>query len=91
MSTDAISGVDVDDDDTSREVLINQLDDAIAEAHEKAVDGRVYDAENEKVRQGWLRVVGYLAGQKRQLLKDKELDEMAERIAALEEAKDDSL
>ncbi|ELK54171.1 hypothetical protein D320_11498 [Haloferax sp. BAB-2207] len=45
----------------------------------------MYDPENEKVRQGWMRVLGYLAGQYRQLLKDKDLDELAERIEALEE------
>ena len=76
------------DETTDRDQVLAQLDDALEEAHQKAINGRVYDAKNEEVRQGWLRVVGYLAGQKRQLLKDKDLDEMAERIEQLEQAQE---
>lgn len=68
-----------------RDEVLNRLDDALEEAHRKATSGRVYDAENEKVRQGWLRTVGYLAGQYRQLLKDKQIDEMNERLERIEE------
>lgn len=70
----------------SREHLLELLEDALDEAHHKAASGRVYDAENEKVRQGWFRTLGYLTGQYRQLLNDKELEEMEERIQELEAA-----
>jgi hypothetical protein len=62
------------------------LDDGIREAHRKVENGRVYDPENEKVRQGWLRTLGYLAGQYRQLMKDKELDDLREEVELLKEA-----
>lgn len=73
------------DESRSREQMLGLLNDAIDESHEKAVNGRVYNPENEKVRQGWLRVFGYLAGQYRQLKKDQKLDELEERLDALEE------
>jgi hypothetical protein len=70
----------------SREHLLEMLEGAIDEAHRKVEQGRVYDAENEKVRQGWVRSLGYLAGQYRQVLNDRELEEMAERIKRIEAA-----
>ncbi|CQR49236.1 MULTISPECIES: hypothetical protein [Haloferax] len=72
-------------ENANRGEVLDLLEDAINETHRKIESGRVYDPENEKVRQGWMRVLGYLAGQYRQLLKDKDLDELAERIEALEE------
>ena len=70
----------------SREHLLELLEGALDEAHRKAESGRVYDAENEKVRQGWFRTLGYLTGQYRQLLNDRDLEEMEERLEALEAA-----
>lgn len=68
-----------------RREILALLDDLIQEAHDKAANGRVRDAENEKVRQGWFRTVGYLAGQFRQLKKDQDLEEMQEEIELLKE------
>lgn len=68
-----------------REEILAVLDDLIQEAHDKAANGRVRDAENEKVRQGWFRTVGYLAGQYRQLKKDEQLDEMQAELDLLKE------
>ena len=65
------------------------LNDAIEEAHEKVVSGRVYNPENEKVRQGWLRALGYLIGQYRQLKKDQKIEEIEERIERLEQQDSD--
>ena len=62
------------------------LDDGIREAHRKIESGRVYDPQNEKVRQGWLRTLGYLAGQYRQLMKDKELEELQKEVELLKDA-----
>lgn len=69
-----------------REDVLRMLEDAMDEAHRKVESGRVRDAENERVRQGWFRVLGYLAGQHRHVLKDKELEEMQEEIELLKEA-----
>lgn len=63
-----------------REHLLGLLEDGIDEAHHKAVNGRVYDNDNEETRQGWLRTLGYLAGQYRQLKKDEQLDDLEERV-----------
>lgn len=54
-----------------RDEVVARLDEAMEEAHRKAMNGRVYDAEAEKVRQGWLKTVGYLANSYRQLMKDR--------------------
>ena len=90
MSSDlpASAGVGADDEDAppDREEVLDLLDDAIREAHRKVESGRVTDAENEKVRVQWVRALGYLAGQYRQLMKDKELEEMQEEIELLKEA-----
>lgn len=67
-----------------RNELLERVDTALEEAIRKVEQGRVYDAENEKVRIKWIRAVGYLIRTKRQVLKDKELEEMQERIDQLE-------
>lgn len=67
-----------------REQVLSLLDEALAEAHRKATNGRVYDPETEKVRQGWFRAFGYLAGQYRQLMRDRDLEALAERVEHLE-------
>lgn len=71
----------------SRDVMLSLLDDGIQEAHRKATSGRVYNPESERVRQGWIRVLAYAAGQYRQLKKDKDLDELDERLTRIEEAR----
>ena len=43
----------------------------------------MYGAKNEKVRQGWLRTLGYLAGQYHQLKRDEDLEEMRAEIKEL--------
>lgn len=70
---------------SERDALLGLLDEGIQEAHRKATSGRVYDAENEKVRQGWFRTLGYLAGQYRQLKRDQDLEELAEKVEQIEE------
>ena len=73
-------------DPPDRDAVLAMLDDGIREAHRKVESGRVYDPQNEKVRQGWLRTLGYLAGQYRQLMKDKELEELQREVELLKEA-----
>ncbi|MFC5973806.1 hypothetical protein ACFPYI_20975 [Halomarina salina] len=65
--------------------ILSLLEAGIREAHRKVENGRVRDAENEKVRIKWIRALAYSAGQYRQLLRDKELEELNDRIEELEE------
>lgn len=69
----------------SRDEVLSLLEDGIREAHRKVTKGRVHDAENEQVRIKWIRALAYSAGQYRQIKNDGELEEMAERIAEIEE------
>lgn len=78
------SGSDGTDPVPERNAVLAMLGDAVSEAHRKVESGRVRDADNEKVRQGWIRALAYCAGQYRQLKRDEELEEIAERLAELE-------
>ena len=73
---DAPAGRDYDE-------MLATLDTLLDEAMDKVESGRVYDAENEKVRQGWIRVLAYSANQYRQLKKDQELEDMKDELEAL--------
>lgn len=94
MTTDAD---DPDAPDTSdlfadvadRDEVLALVEDGLREAHRKVESGRVYDPENEKVRQGWLRTLGYLAGQYRQLRRDEDLEQMRQEIDDLRKQIDD--
>lgn len=74
-------GSDVPD----REEVLSLLEDGIDEAHRKVTSGRVYDEGHEKVRIQWIRALAYAAGQYRQLMRDRDLDELAERVERLED------
>ena len=76
---------DDSDETPGRDEILDLLEDGIAEAHDKVTSGRVYDPENEKVRIQWIRALAYASGQYRQLMKDKDLEEMQERLEAIEE------
>lgn len=65
--------------------MLDRLDDAIEEAHEKIVSGRVYSPENERVRQGWIKTLAYTMNVRRQVVTDRDLEELTERIEKLEE------
>jgi adenylate cyclase class IV len=71
-------------DVTDRDRILALLETGIDEAHRKVKSGRVYDPENEKVRIQWIRALGYIANVHRQVQKDKDLDELEERIAQIE-------
>jgi len=85
MSTDASAGTrdpaDVDDYDA----MLETLDVAIEEAKRKVDSGRVYDAENEKVRIKWVRALAYAVNVRRQVTNDRTLEELSERVEELEE------
>lgn len=88
MSTDAgadaADGVE-DDDGSDYEQMIDDLDAAISEAREKVESGRVYDPENERVRQGWIRVLAYATNVRRQVTTDRDLEELSEEVEELKE------
>lgn len=71
-------------DRLGRDGILELLDAAALEAHRKVESGRVRDAENEKVRQGWIRVLAYVAGQYRQLERDERLKALSDRVEELE-------
>jgi hypothetical protein len=68
----------------SRDEIMSLLEDGIREAHRKVKAGRVYDPENERVRQKWIRTLAYAANQYRQLKKDEDLEAIDERLTELE-------
>ena len=65
--------------------MLETLDVAIAEARRKVENGRVRNAENEKVRIKWIRALAYAVNVRRQVTADRDLDELSDRIEALEE------
>jgi hypothetical protein len=69
---------------TNYDAMLDDLDAAIHEAREKVESGRVYDAENEKVRQGWVRALAYAVNVRRQVANDRDLEALAERVERLE-------
>lgn len=79
--TDDVAGEEQDD----YEWMVDQLDEAIAEARRKVESGRVYDAENEEVRIKWIRALAYAVNVRRQITNDQERAEVEERLEVLEE------
>lgn len=76
------------DDLPDRDEMLELLEDGIEEAHRKVTDGRVYDAENEKVRIKWIRALAYAANVHRQIQNDRDLEELSQRLEQLEEETD---
>jgi hypothetical protein len=73
------SGSSVDD----YEEMLATLDVAIEEAQRKIESGRVYDAENEKIRCKWIRTLAYTVNIRRQVTNDRDLEELAEEVERL--------
>ena len=71
----------------------NQRDDALAvlseiteQARYKSLgDGRIRSPEKERIRIKYLRLMVQSQGERRKLLRDKELEEMQERLERIEE------
>lgn len=66
------------------DAMLETLDAAIEEARRKVESGRVYDADNEKVRIKWIRCLAYTVNVRRQVTTDRDLEELTERIEELE-------
>ena len=88
MSSDASAGAR-GESDGEYDFLLESLDDAIDEAHRKVESGRVYDADNEKVRIKWIRALAYAVNVRRQVTNDRTLEELSERIDELERREDE--
>jgi hypothetical protein len=65
--------------------MLDTLDAAIEEASRKIESGRVYDAENEKVRIKWIRCLAYTMNVRRQVTTDRDLEELTDRLEEIEE------
>lgn len=76
-------GPEADSDEWS--AMIDTLDAAVDEARRKVENGRVYDAENEKVRIKWVRALAYAVNVKQSVMKHKDLEELSEKIDRIEE------
>lgn len=85
MGTALSDGSGHPDTRAERRELLDALDAALEEARYQCEHGRIKDAEKDRARQGYLRCVGYLANQKRAVLRDMELDDLAERVERLED------
>lgn len=84
-SVKTIEGVETDDSSAALADVIDALDAAIGECQRKIESGRMTDTEKERARQGWHQSLAKLANAYRLLSKDKQLDEMAERVERLED------
>lgn len=71
------------------EAMLATLDTAIDEAQRKIESGRVYDADNEKVRIKWIRCLAYALNVRRQITTDRDLEELTEKVEALEQQQEE--
>jgi hypothetical protein len=85
MSTDANAGTREGDEPDDYDEMLATLDVAIEEAKRKVESGRVYDADNEKVRIKWIRALAYAVNVRRQVTTDRDLEELTERVEELEQ------
>lgn len=90
MSSNASAGADepglADEKLDEYDKMLSTLDAAIEEAQHKVESGRVYDAENEKVRIKWIRALAYTVNVRRQVQNDRDLAELAEEVDRLKKA-----
>ncbi|QLG49091.1 hypothetical protein [Natrinema halophilum] len=86
MSSDASTGASEPDASSAEyDQMLETIDVAIAEARRKVESGRVYDAENEKVRIKWIRALAYAVNVRRQVTTDRDLEELAEEVERMKE------
>lgn len=72
-----------------RENILSRLDEAIKLLHKKAVNGRVKNPDNDKIRIQWFRVLAYTCQIFNQIKKDVELDELKEEVETLRNQMDE--
>jgi hypothetical protein len=70
---------------SKRDTALSELSDVIDEARYKSLgDGRIRDAEKERVQLKYLRLIIHAQSERRKILADKEIIELKERIEELE-------
>jgi len=91
MSDESASAATREDDGVDDyEQMLASLDTAIKEAQRKVESGRVYDADNEKVRIKWIRCLAYAVNVRRQVTADRDLEELTERVQELEAVQEEA-
>lgn len=68
----------------SRDVILSCLEEARRELHHKVTTGRIRDIDLEKARNEKTRLLIYCCSTMAGILKERDLDAMEERLAALE-------
>ena len=86
--TDSISPSTSTDPATERERVRQQLASTIDTVHERIQDADPESPDEEQMLIRWTRTLGYLSGQYRKLLKDRDLDEMQDELELLQRATD---
>ena len=76
---------DVESDIGDYDDLLATLDVLEQEALRKVESGRVYDAEAERVRIKWIRIAKEVVSEKRKVKSERDLQELSERLAHIEE------
>jgi hypothetical protein len=67
----------------TREGLLYRLDEVIQYLYEKAMKGRIREAENEKVRVQWFKTLLHACNTYNQIKKDVDLEELEAKIEKL--------
>jgi len=81
MSTDLQAKIQ-----TERDEALATLREIVDHARYKSLgDGRIRSPEKERIRLKYLRVIVSAESERRKLLQDKELEELQERLEAIEE------
>lgn len=70
-------------DRTDREAILERLAETIDLTHDRIERFEADSHEEQELLIKWIRALGYLSGQYRKLLKDEDLDEMAEELELL--------
>ena len=76
---------DVESDIGDYDDLLATLDVLEQEALRKVEAGRVYDPQNERVRIKWIRIAKEIVSEKRKVKSERDLEELSERLAHIEE------
>ena len=90
MTTDSLSDADDETIEPTAETvgdleqLERVLNTLLSESIQKVQNGRVYDAENERVRIKWIRITKDVVAEKRKVVTERKLQELDARLDALE-------
>ncbi len=86
MSTDLQAKIQ-----TERDEALATLREIVDHARYKSLgDGRIRSPEKERIRLKYLRVIVSAESERRKLLQDKELEELQERLEAIEERQEET-